>query len=60
MPAFTRQFSASVGWRSQAAMNMSLISESRGQLFHVIADLKVDRNVRHRISAGRDCGVKFR
>ena len=32
MPAFTRQFSASVGWRSQVVMKTSVGSASQGRL----------------------------
>jgi hypothetical protein len=43
MPAFTRQFSASVGWRNQAVMNTSVTSARFSAV--VLANLKVDGNV---------------
>ena len=47
MPALTRQFSASVGWRNQAVMNTSRDIRALQRGFHVLANLKVDGNVLH-------------
>ena len=47
MPAFTRQFSASVGWRNQAVMNTSVTSASFNAVFTSSPTCKIDGNVLH-------------